>query len=181
MLHAGLDLSRKRLDFCLLDEQGARVEVGAAPPDVDGAGAEAFWRKALRGFTRPTPLMSRTPGNKPGQGDEISQQPLILSAATTNALHALGRDEQRLADARQGRARADTQLIGVERHVAPAQEPHARRAERLFDAAFAGAVAIRVGQEQHADTEQVGWLEATEPEPVGFAGQELAGELGEDA
>jgi transposase len=39
MLHAGLDLSRKRLDFCLLDEQGARVEVGVAPPDVDGLAA----------------------------------------------------------------------------------------------------------------------------------------------
>jgi transposase len=36
MLHAGLDLSRKRLDYCLLDECGERVEVGAAPPDGDG-------------------------------------------------------------------------------------------------------------------------------------------------
>jgi transposase len=36
MFYAGLDLSRKRLDFCLLDESGHRVEVGAAPPDADG-------------------------------------------------------------------------------------------------------------------------------------------------
>src|SRR4029450_4358960 len=36
MLYAGLDLSRKRLDFHLLDGQGATVEVGAAPPDADG-------------------------------------------------------------------------------------------------------------------------------------------------
>jgi transposase len=36
MLHAGLDLSRQRLDFHLLDEQGETVEVGAAPPDADG-------------------------------------------------------------------------------------------------------------------------------------------------
>ncbi|MCA1678320.1 MAG: IS110 family transposase [Actinobacteria bacterium] len=42
MLHAGLDLSRRRLDYCLLDERGDRVEVGAAPPDGDG----------LRGFAR---------------------------------------------------------------------------------------------------------------------------------
>ena len=42
MLHAGLDLSRTRLDYCLLDERGERVEVGAAPPDGDG----------LRGFAR---------------------------------------------------------------------------------------------------------------------------------
>jgi len=36
MLYAGLDLSRKRLDFHLLDEAGETVEVGAAPPDADG-------------------------------------------------------------------------------------------------------------------------------------------------
>ena len=36
MLHAGLDLSRKRLDFHLLDEHGTTIEVGAAPPDADG-------------------------------------------------------------------------------------------------------------------------------------------------
>jgi transposase len=40
MLHVGLDLSRKRLDFHLLDAAGETVEVGAAPPDGDG----------LRGF-----------------------------------------------------------------------------------------------------------------------------------
>jgi hypothetical protein len=40
MLYAGLDLSRKRLDFCLLDRAGDRVEVGAAPPDVTG------WRRS---------------------------------------------------------------------------------------------------------------------------------------
>ena len=36
MLYAGLDLSRKRLDFHLLDDEGATVDVGAAPPDTDG-------------------------------------------------------------------------------------------------------------------------------------------------
>src|SRR6266566_160627 len=36
MLYAGLDLSRKRLDFCLLGQLGEKVEVGAAPPDADG-------------------------------------------------------------------------------------------------------------------------------------------------
>jgi transposase len=36
MLHAGLDLSRKRLDYCLLAESGEHVEVGATPPDADG-------------------------------------------------------------------------------------------------------------------------------------------------
>jgi transposase len=42
MLHAGLDLSRKRLDFCLLADDGRPVEVGAVSPDGDG----------LRGFAR---------------------------------------------------------------------------------------------------------------------------------
>jgi transposase len=36
MLHAGLDLSRKRLDVCLIDEGGEIAGRLAAPPDVDG-------------------------------------------------------------------------------------------------------------------------------------------------
>src|SRR5919201_5120005 len=36
MVYAGLDLSRKRLDFHLLDGEGATVDRGATPPDVDG-------------------------------------------------------------------------------------------------------------------------------------------------
>ena len=36
MLHAGLDLSRRRLDVCLLDERGRLVAETAAPPDADG-------------------------------------------------------------------------------------------------------------------------------------------------
>jgi hypothetical protein len=31
-----LDLGRKRLDFHLLDAEGASVDVGASPPDADG-------------------------------------------------------------------------------------------------------------------------------------------------
>ena len=36
MLHAGLDLSRPRLDVCLLSEHGELVAQTAAPPDADG-------------------------------------------------------------------------------------------------------------------------------------------------
>jgi len=36
MLHIGLDLSRKRLDFDLLCEDGSRLERGAVAPDADG-------------------------------------------------------------------------------------------------------------------------------------------------
>jgi hypothetical protein len=35
MLHAGLDLSRKRLNFCLSSEDGERLAQGAAPPEAD--------------------------------------------------------------------------------------------------------------------------------------------------
>ena len=36
MLHAGLDLSRRRLDVCLVDEVGELVARLAAAPDADG-------------------------------------------------------------------------------------------------------------------------------------------------
>src|SRR3954451_11014001 len=36
MLHAGLDLSRARLDVCLIDDAGDVVGRTAAPPDADG-------------------------------------------------------------------------------------------------------------------------------------------------
>src|SRR5215216_481957 len=36
MLHVGLDLSRRRLDYLALTENGDRAEMGVAPPDADG-------------------------------------------------------------------------------------------------------------------------------------------------
>ena len=36
MLHAGLDLSRRRLDVCVISESGELVEEFPAPPDGDG-------------------------------------------------------------------------------------------------------------------------------------------------
>ena len=36
MLHAGLDLSRRRLDVCLIGDDGDVVGRLAAPPDADG-------------------------------------------------------------------------------------------------------------------------------------------------
>src|ERR671918_1049866 len=35
MLHAGLDLSRKKLDICLLSDRGEHIDQLAVPPDVD--------------------------------------------------------------------------------------------------------------------------------------------------
>jgi hypothetical protein len=53
MLYAGLDLSRKRLDFHLLDEAGATLEVGAAPPDAGRLAAPGRSHRSLRSTTRP--------------------------------------------------------------------------------------------------------------------------------
>jgi hypothetical protein len=36
MLHVGLDLSRRRLDLCVLSDEGKLVEELAAPPDAEG-------------------------------------------------------------------------------------------------------------------------------------------------
>ena len=35
MLHAGLDLSRRKVDVCLLSESGEQLDQLAAPPDAD--------------------------------------------------------------------------------------------------------------------------------------------------
>ena len=51
MLHAGLDLSRRRLDVCLLDDAGELVGEAAVPPDADGLRglAARLLRRRLRG------------------------------------------------------------------------------------------------------------------------------------
>ena len=49
MLHAGLDLSRKRLDVCLISEDGEIVGRVAAPPDADGLRGLVETDRAVRG------------------------------------------------------------------------------------------------------------------------------------
>src|SRR4051794_17262895 len=53
MLHAGLDLSRRKVDVCLLSSDGEIVDEWASPPDVDGlrglAARAAMWGPAVRG------------------------------------------------------------------------------------------------------------------------------------
>ena len=46
MLYAGLDLSRQRLDVCVLDEEGRTVEVTAAMPE--GFGLRELVARATR-------------------------------------------------------------------------------------------------------------------------------------
>ena len=53
MLHAGLDLSRRKVDVCLLSGAGEGVDEWASPPDADGlrglAARAAMWGPAFRG------------------------------------------------------------------------------------------------------------------------------------
>ena len=80
MLYAGLDLSRKRLDFHLLDAEGATVEVGAAPPDADG----------LRGLTRAT----RSPRRADPRRDRVDERRPVR-ARPARARGLAGRDRRR--------------------------------------------------------------------------------------
>ena len=80
MLYAGLDLSRKRLDFHLLDAEGASVEVGAAPPDADG----------LRGLTR----AARSARRAGPRGDRVDER-RPLRARPARAGRLAGRDRRR--------------------------------------------------------------------------------------
>jgi hypothetical protein len=57
MLYAGLDLSRKPLDFHLLDAEGATVERGASPPDADGL--QRLSERALGTVSRSAPRSKR--------------------------------------------------------------------------------------------------------------------------
>ena len=53
MLHAGLDLSRRKVDVCLLSAAGEVVDEWASPPDGDGlrglAARASMWGPAVRG------------------------------------------------------------------------------------------------------------------------------------
>ena len=53
MLHAGLDLSRKKIDVCLLSAAGEVVDEWASPPDSDGlrglAARAVMWGGSVRG------------------------------------------------------------------------------------------------------------------------------------
>src|SRR3954453_13916065 len=53
MLHAGLDLSRKKIDVCLLSGDGEIVDEWASPPDADGprglAARAVMWGGPVRG------------------------------------------------------------------------------------------------------------------------------------
>ena len=49
MLHAGLDLSRRRIDVCLISHDGEIVDEWASPPDADGLRGLVA-RAAMQGY-----------------------------------------------------------------------------------------------------------------------------------
>jgi hypothetical protein len=75
MLYAGLDLSRKRLDFRLLDQAGETVEIGAAPPDADGLRALAVQAVQLAQHGElPTSFLSHETVEVPGARSDSCRQ-----------------------------------------------------------------------------------------------------------
>jgi hypothetical protein len=84
MLCAGLDLSRKRLEFHLLDAEGASVDVGSSPPDADG----------LRGLNE---RLARH-GQPISGGDRVNER-RQLRPRLARASRLEGRDRRRAASA----------------------------------------------------------------------------------
>ncbi|HEX6290303.1 MAG TPA: amino acid adenylation domain-containing protein [Herpetosiphonaceae bacterium] len=60
----------------------------------DLAAAETFWRQTLHGFTRPTPIVARAPGNKPEPVDGYISYQQLLSVAASTALRSRARQHQ---------------------------------------------------------------------------------------
>jgi amino acid adenylation domain-containing protein len=61
----------------------------------DASKAEAYWRGALRGFSKPTVLeVGRPSGNSRAEEERYESQQLRLSVSTTNALQSLAKGNQ---------------------------------------------------------------------------------------
>ena len=59
MLHAGLDLSRKKLDICLLSDEGEHLDQLVVAPDVDSLRGLARRLEAVYAESRSRPSSSR--------------------------------------------------------------------------------------------------------------------------
>jgi transposase len=81
MLHAGLDLSRRRLDYCLLDEAGERV-------------AEGRWRPTLTGCTGSRAVSTGVGVGRGAGGDRVDDR----RGSCMTPLERCGRDVE-IADA----------------------------------------------------------------------------------
>ena len=105
--------------------------------------------------------------------DAFSRQVQGVFEAVEVASGVVRRD-QCLADPRQCRARSRAELVGVDRDVAPAEEPQPSAGNRASDDLFAFTpitVQVCLRQEAHGHTEQVGRVQSTEPQAFCFAGE----------
>lgn len=99
MLHAGLDLSRKKIDVCLLSEHGKVVEEFAAPPDADGLRALSR-RVAVHGLPVQAVIESMTGARfVHDRLEELGWEVLIADAAKVKGLAPLACKTDRI-DAR---------------------------------------------------------------------------------
>jgi transposase len=104
MLHAGLDLSRRKVDVCLLLGEGEIVDEWASPPDADGlrglAARAAMWGPAVRGVIESMNGARFVPDRLEEQGWEV----LIADATKVKGVGAVGVQDRQ--DRRQGAGRA---------------------------------------------------------------------------
>src|SRR3954467_9009176 len=68
MVHAGLDLSRKKIDVCLLSAVGEAVDEWASPPDADG----------LRGLAARAGMWG-SPGRAGARRDRVDERRAVRS------------------------------------------------------------------------------------------------------
>src|SRR3954471_2597864 len=89
MLHAGLDLSRKKIDVCLLSQAGEIVEEWASPPDADGVRGLAR-RAGAHGLSVRGVIESMTGARfVHDQLEELGWEVLIADAAKVKGLAPL--------------------------------------------------------------------------------------------
>jgi hypothetical protein len=78
MLHVGLDLSRRRLDVCLLDEAGELVAQTAAAPDADGLGHVAARLSGQSESVEGTEEFLSVVGDEFGEGGEAFAESVVV-------------------------------------------------------------------------------------------------------
>ena len=205
-LHPGA-VAEQRVDLAVVGQQAERLGqlpgregVGRVALVVDGERRSRSRDRAGRG-RRPAAGARRTGPCRPGCGwtarrrrSRSAYRPSrsaraldVLAGQVQRAVRTRRRragvagHDQRLANARQRRARGRAELIGVDRHVAPAEQAQARA--RAARASTTARSRRRVGwrQEEHAHAEQVGVVETAEAEALGLAGEQPARDLGQHA
>jgi hypothetical protein len=118
MLHAGLDLSRRKVDVCLVSPAGEIVDEWASPPDADGlrglAARAAMYGPAVRGVIESMNGARFVHDRLEGHGWEV----LIADAVKVKGLAPLACKTDRI-DERELARFIETQSGSDRRRVAP--------------------------------------------------------------